>query len=144
MPEQSTSTDLVEIVRGFAVSGVKDLDAMLGFFARNAVWEAVPIGTSFRGVEEIRGFLTEWLGAYDSYEIEPQEVRGLGGGVVLAVVRQVVRPVGATAESSIQEAWAFVFEWAGGVVARVTATQDIDKARADAQRLGNERGSRTA
>ena len=98
MPDESETPDLVELVRGFAaISRADDLDAYLTLFARDAVWDAVPLGLSYHGVEEIRGFLTDWLGAYDEYRIEPQEIRDLGNGVVLAVVRQVVRPVGSTA-----------------------------------------------
>jgi uncharacterized protein (TIGR02246 family) len=138
MPEESATPDLAGLVLGFAAAP-NDLEPMLRLFAPDAVWEGVPLGLHFRGVQEIRGFLTDWIGTYEEYEIQPQEVRDLGGGVVIAIVDQVVRPAGTTG-TPLREAWAFVFVWTGGVVARVFAYQDIDEARAVAEGLVRERG----
>jgi len=38
-------------------------------------------------VAAIRGFLEDWLGAYEEYEIEAEEILDLGNGVVLFVIR---------------------------------------------------------
>src|SRR5437870_4739234 len=40
MPDESTTPDLVELVRSSAESAPHDLDAFLGFLADDAVWEA--------------------------------------------------------------------------------------------------------
>ena len=140
MAEKSTTPDLVELVRSFAESAPNDLDVFLEFFADDAVWEAVPLGISYHGVGEIRAFLTEWMGTYDEYEIEPREIRDLGNGVVLAVVHQLTRLAGSTTRTRMTEPWAFVVVWVEGSVARAAAYQNIDEARAAAERLAEERG----
>jgi ketosteroid isomerase-like protein len=139
MPEESDPPDLAGLVLGFAAAP-SDLEPMLKLFAQDAVWEGVPLGLRFCGVKEIRSFLTDWIGSYQEYEIQPREIREFGEGVVLALVDQVVRPAGSTTGTPIREAWAFVFVWAGPVVGRVFAYQDIDEARAVAERLAQERG----
>jgi hypothetical protein len=35
-------------------------------------------------VEAIRGFWEDWLGAYEEYEMTPEEILDLGTGVVLS------------------------------------------------------------
>lgn len=50
MPEESTTSDLVELIRdAFEAVNRRDLDAVMGFYAPDAVWEAVSLGTSFKG-----------------------------------------------------------------------------------------------
>ena len=64
MAEESTTPDLVERVRRmFEATSRRDFDPMVSFFAPDAVWEAVSLGTTFEGVEAIRGFRDDWLGA---------------------------------------------------------------------------------
>ena len=141
MPREPATPDLVELVRSFAELAPNDLDAMLRHFAADAIWEATPLGTTYHGREEIRGFLTDWMGSYDAYEIEPQDIRDVGNGVVLALVHQLVRPVGGAADTRMREPWAFVFVWREGSIARAVADQRFDKAIATAQRLAEERAS---
>jgi SnoaL-like domain len=109
-------------------------------FAPDAAWDAVPLGQSFQGAAAIRSFLADWRSTYEEYEIEPQEIRDLGNGVVLAVVSQITRPVGSTTRTRMREAWAFVFVWIDGTVVRAAANSDIVQARAVAERLAEERG----
>ena len=139
MPEQPVSVDLVETVRNFAESVPNDLDAFLGFLTPDAVWEGIPLGTSYRGVNEIRTFLTDWIGAYEEYVIEPREVRDLGNGVVIAVVNQVTRLSDSSSDTRMTEPWVFVFVWTDGHVVRVVADNAVEDARAAAERLARER-----
>ena len=140
MPEESTTPDLVELVRRFVESASSgDLDAMLRFYAPVVVWEAADLGTSFAGVPAIRGFLEDWLSGYETYEIEPEEILDLGNGVVFAVTRQNARPAGSTGGALVQEVWLYVFVWVEGMVARVAVYRDIAEGRAAAELLAEER-----
>jgi ketosteroid isomerase-like protein len=141
MPEESTTPDLVDLTcRVVESASRRDLDAIMRSFAPDAVWEAVSLGTSFEGVAAIRGFLEDWLGAYDEYEIEPEEILDLGDGVVFVGTRLTGRPVG-SAGSALMRRRPLVFIWVEGLVARVTSpSSDIDEARAAAERLAESRG----
>jgi ketosteroid isomerase-like protein len=138
MSEESTTADLVELTRaGVDVVNRGDLDAVMSFYAPDAVWESQPLGTSFAGVEAIRGAHEDWLGAYEQYEIRTDEILELCNGVVFAVVRQNARPVGSSCH--VQTRNATTSEWENGEIARVTLYYAIDEARAAAERLPQER-----
>ena len=140
MPEESTSPALVELVRQtFEAANRRDFDALMSFFASDSVWEAVSLGTSFEGVAAIRGFFEDWLGAYEEYEMEPEEILDLGNGVGFVVTRLTGRPVGAASGLTRRRPLAFV--WVEGLVARAAAYADsIDEGRTAAERLVEERG----
>src|ERR1700730_9238133 len=135
MSEESTTPDLVERAgRLFEAANRRDFDAVMSFYAPDAVWEAVSLGTSFEGVAAIRGFFEDWLGAYEEWELEPEEILDLGNGVVLVVARLTGRPVGSTA-SGLMRRRPLALIWVEGLVARVTAYADsIGEARAAAER----------
>ena len=60
MSKESTTTDLVNLQRSLLEAlNRHDLDAMMSFFAPDAVWGVVALGTSFEGVTAIRGFSEE-------------------------------------------------------------------------------------
>ncbi|MGC2373654.1 MAG: nuclear transport factor 2 family protein [Solirubrobacteraceae bacterium] len=141
MSEESTTTDLVELTRRqFEAGSRRDLDAVLSFYAPDAVWEAVSLGTSFEGVAAIRGFLEDWLGAYEEFEMEPEEILDLGSGVVFVVTRLTGRPVSSRG-SALMRRRPLVFIWVEGLVARVTApSSGIDEGRAAAERLAESKG----
>jgi ketosteroid isomerase-like protein len=139
MPEESTTPDLVELVRGQAEAvNVGDLDALLRSYASDCVWEMEP-GT-LQGVAVIRAFSEEWFASFDEIELEPEEIVDVGNGVVFALIRQRGRPVGSSGH--VQMRFVSVSEWAGGLVTRVTSytESDIETARAAAERLAEERG----
>jgi uncharacterized protein (TIGR02246 family) len=139
MSQESTTPDLVELTRlAFEAWNRVDLDGTLKDFAPDAAWDAVPLGQSFQGAAAIRSFLADWRSTYEEYEIEPQEIRDLGNGVVLAVVSQITHPVGSTTRTRMREAWAFVFVWIDGTVVRAAANSDIVDSRAAAERLADE------
>jgi ketosteroid isomerase-like protein len=140
MSEASTTPDLVELTRRmFEATNRRDLDATQSFYAPDAVWEAVSLGTSFEGVAAIRGFLEDWLRPYEQYELEPEEILDLGSGVVFVVTRFTARPVG-SAGSGLTRRRPLGFIWVADLVARVTAYADsIDEARAAAEQLAESR-----
>jgi len=139
MPEQSTTPDLVERWRLAAEAAYRgDLDATMGIFAADAVWEVQPLGISHRGARAIRSFLEDWLGSYENYEDDQEEGLDLGNGVVFVVSRLDARPVGSP--SRVQERWSFTVLWEADMVTRVIARNDIDEARAAAELLAGSRG----
>ena len=139
MPKESTTPDLVERWRQAAeAADRRDFDATMGIFAPDAVWEVQPLGISESGPAAIRSFLEDWLGSYEDYEYDQEEGHSLGNGVVFVVSRLDARPVGSP--GSVQERWAFTVLWVAGKVVRVTGRNDIDEARAAAERLAEERG----
>ena len=141
MPEESTTRDLVELTRRmFDAANRRDLDVTQSFYASDAVWESVSLGATFEGVAAIRGFFEDWLGAYEEYGMEPEEILDLGNGVVFVVVQLTARPVG-SAGSALVRRRPLVFVWVKGMVARVTAYADsVDEGRAAAERLAESRG----
>ena len=60
MAEDSTTPDLVELTRRmFDAANRRDLDVTQKFFAPDAFWETVSLGTSFEGAAAIRDFLED-------------------------------------------------------------------------------------
>jgi ketosteroid isomerase-like protein len=139
MPDESTTPDLVEFTRAFfEAANCGDMDALMSAFAPDGIWEAAPLGVSFKGRAAIRGFLEDWIGAYEEYEMEPEDVRDFGNGVALSVLHQTGRPPGSTSVVRVRSG--FVAVVTGGVIVQVTSYTDIDAARAAAERLAEERG----
>jgi ketosteroid isomerase-like protein len=142
MTEKSTIPDLVELNRRAIESAARrDFDEAMSSYGPDSVWDMSPAGLgTFHGVAAIRGMIEDWMSAFatSEYEVEIEEIRQLGNGVTIAVVRQGGQPVGSSGR--VQLDYASVTEWADGVVARVTHYTDIDQARAAAERLAEERG----
>jgi ketosteroid isomerase-like protein len=140
MSEESATPDLVEFTRqSIDAFSRRDLDATMGFYAPGAVWDASQPGVgAFEGRAAIRAFFEDWLALYEEFEIELGEVLDLGHGVVFSVSHQTARLVGS--EGSVRETYAATTEIGSEGVARVVLAQDIDEARAAAERLAEERG----
>ena len=64
MPEESTTPDLVELVRRRMDAGDSgDVDAMTSFFAPDGVWDSSPMGLEvYEGQAAIRRFLRRLVG----------------------------------------------------------------------------------
>jgi ketosteroid isomerase-like protein len=141
MSEESTSPDLVELVgRLFEAANRRDFDAVMGFYAPDAVWVTVSLGASFEGSAAIRRFFEDWTGAYGQFEIEMEEALDLGNGVVFVVTQLAARPSG-SAGSALMRRRPLAFIWVEGLIARVTAYADtIDEGRAAAEELAESRG----
>ena len=140
MPEESTTPDLAELFRrGFEALDRRDFDAIMSSYAPGAVFDVSALGIgSFEGRETIRRHFEDWRAPYEEYETDLEECRDIGNGVVFAVARQTGRaPDGA---GRIQQRPAFVSEWVEGLIVRVAVYDDIDEARAAAERLAQDRG----
>jgi len=137
MSVESTTHDQVELVRALVGALDRcDVDTVVRFHAPDAVFEAA-VGR-FEGVAAISCFLDDWLANYEGFEATLEEVRDLGDGVTFGVIRQQGRLVGSSGHVQLRHAAVFV--WVDGVIARAITGPDIDKIRAIADRLAEERG----
>src|SRR5437764_597664 len=85
--EESTTPDLVVLTRRwFEAANRRDVDAAASFYAPDAVHESVGMGASFEGVAAIREYLGDFVGAYDEFGVEAEQILDLGNGVTLAEV----------------------------------------------------------
>jgi ketosteroid isomerase-like protein len=105
-------------------------------FAPDAVWDVRELH-AFEGSAAIRVLLEDWIGAYGEPELEVEEARDLGGGIVFVRVRQDGRIVGSTGQIRVH--YAAVYVWADGLITRITSCAEIDEARAAAQHLADGR-----
>jgi ketosteroid isomerase-like protein len=136
MSEKSTSPDVVELAqRWIDAVNAGDIDAATRLFAPDIVWEGV--FQTFKGRAAARGFVQDWLGAYDEFELAVEELRDLGGGVAFSVFIQRGRPRGATGWVQLRAASVTVL--VDGLAERAALYLDIDLARAAAERLAKER-----
>jgi ketosteroid isomerase-like protein len=140
MSEQSRTPDLVELTRQhYEAADRRDFDALMSLYGPDPVWDTSPMGLGiYEGPVAIRGFFEDWIDQYEEWRIDPEEIIDLGGGVAFVVVRQNARLAGST--GYVQFHYAAVYVWAEGVLERITNYTDIDKRRAAAERLAEERG----
>jgi ketosteroid isomerase-like protein len=140
MSEESTTPDLVEHTRALLEASKRhDLDAYIGFFAPDAVFDLSDLGIgTFEGVAAIRGFLEDWWGTWANHRSEVEEVVDLGHGVVFARAWEDGRLVGS--EGHVEQRVGRVLVWVEGMIEMFAAYSDIDEARAAAERLAKERG----
>jgi uncharacterized protein (TIGR02246 family) len=135
--DESTTPDLVERVReGFDAFGRGDFDAVARFFAPDAVWDMTG-GETFEGIAAIRGFMEEFVSHFESFEVEVEEIRDLGGEVVIAINTMRGYALGSAME--VRQRGLFVYEGKAGLAVRCTGSSDIDKGRAAGERLAKER-----
>ena len=136
--EESTTPDLVKLGQRLTDAiNARDFDAVISFYAPDAVFDQPTFGV-FEGRAAIRGFIEDWFGAYAEIETEAEERRDLGHGVAFVVYVQRGRLRGST--RWVHARVAFVNAWVDGLIQRTTLYLDIDKARAAAERLAEERG----
>jgi len=137
--EESTTPDLVQLVRRLEEAANRlDFDAVMSFYAPDAVWEGRASGMTFEGRTAIRGFWEDMTVAYEEVELQPQEILDFGNGVIFAVERISGRLIGSTGR--VEYRYALVAVWEEGLIVRVTIYSDIDEARSAAERLAQERG----
>ncbi len=138
MSEEPTTPDLVGLARRLADAwNRRDLDTAMSFLAPDAVFDVQAMG-KFEGTAAIRGFLQDWPAAYEDLVIDVEKGLDLGNGIVFLISKMTGRPAGSRAE--VRTRVASVSTYADGVFVRVTNYNDIDAARAAAERLGEERG----
>jgi ketosteroid isomerase-like protein len=139
MSDESTTPKLVELTRGvFEAFSSGNLEAGLSRYAPGALYQSGALGTVFEGRAAIRGFMQEWTGAYEEFEMQPEEVLDLGGGIIFSAVRQRGRLLGSA--GSVEWRFGAVAIWSDGSIVRAITYDDIDAARAAAERLAGERG----
>ena len=138
MSEESTTPDPVELSRRFYEAASRlDFDAMVSFYAPDAVWEGRASGMTFEGRTAIRGFWEDVTAAYEEFEFQREETLDLGNGVIFDVSLQKGRPAGSI--GYVQLRYATVAVWAKGLIERVTLYSDPDEARVAAERLAESR-----
>jgi ketosteroid isomerase-like protein len=141
MPEESTTPDVVELVRGTVhAANRRDADGLMAFYAPDALMDGTrTVGSLWRGRAAIRGLVDDWRDAYDELEWAADEPVDLGNGVAFAVVSQKASPVGVAGYVQQREGWVWV--WVDDLIANVTFYPEahIDEARAAAERIAEER-----
>ncbi len=134
MSEESTAPDPVELTRR-AVDAVvrRDFDGAVSLFAPDAVWISEVLETNFDGAAEIRVFLERWASAYEGFDVQAESIVEVGNGVVLCLLTNTRPPVDGVSEPGLR--FALVLVWAEGLIQTATGNEDLDKARAAAERL---------
>ena len=139
MSEESTTPDLVELTRRFLEAANKrDFDSIASSYAPDALLDSMGMGASFEGTAAIRGFFEDFIGAYEEWQVDAEEILDLGNGVTFIVALQQGRPFGSSGH--VQMRFASVGLSTDGAVVRQTLYTDIDAARAAAERLAESRG----
>ena len=140
MPEESTTPDLVELVRqAFDAGNRHDVDAIIGLHAPDAVWDLSDEGLgTFEGVAAIRGWIADWFGVWVDLSLDVLDVVDLGHGVVFSRVREEGRLADDGGHVEQQRAW--VILGGQGKIARTAIYLDIAAGCAAAERLADRRG----
>jgi ketosteroid isomerase-like protein len=140
MPEEPTTPDLVERLRR-SVDALNrgDWDTALAIYAPDAVWDTSPVGLGiYEGLDVMREFFEDWVGTFEDFAAELDEVRNLDNEVVFFVLVHRGRPAGSSGSADLRQSYTAIY--ADGLITRVTARNDIDEGRAAAERLAEERG----
>jgi len=138
MPEKSTSSDLAALAQGSVDAWTAgDIDGVLSFPAPDVVLEMPETFGAYRGPAAIRDFVTDWIGAYDSFRVEAGEICDLGNGVIFVLTILQGRLRGATAW--IQFRYGALVKSRDRLIERITKYLDLDEARASAERLAQRR-----
>jgi ketosteroid isomerase-like protein len=137
MPEESTTPDLVEMIRHvFETFSRRDLEASASYFAPDAVWEGFEVAI---GRERIQALWEDYARSAGDLQIELKDVVDYGHGVLLAITNHTGHPQ--RSEHEVRGREAYVYECSGGLIDHVTPFPgDIDEARAAAERLAESRG----
>ena len=85
--------DNVEIVRGAWEAWLRgDMDALVAMWDPEIVWDTTNFHdwpeSSYRGPDDVRQFLSEWLEMWGDYEIDIDDVLGAPDGRVVSLIRQ--------------------------------------------------------
>jgi ketosteroid isomerase-like protein len=136
VPEESTTPDLAARAQRFADTvSAGDIDALASFYAPRAVF--VALVDRFEGRTAIGRFYEDWVGAYSDFEFDVEETRDLGDGVGFVVFAWRARLPGS--RGWIDSRIAAVLTLADDLIERQRDYDDVDEARAAAERLAEER-----
>src|SRR6266516_6412702 len=128
MPEESTTPDLIELVRRFLEAlNRRDFDAMMSFYASDAVLDLSDLGLgTYEGADAIRALFEDWFRSYAEYETTADEILRFGENVILTINTQMARLPGSSGFVRPHDAYVFLFE--DGLIARHTPYQNINQA----------------
>jgi len=140
MHEKSTTPDLEEAIRrSLQALSRRDYDSAVAPFSLDGVMDTSAAALEvFEGREAICEFFEAWRGPYEDFELELEEFHDQGNGVTLSVIVQRGRLPGSSSFVSVRGGHVGI--WRDGLLERNTVYQDIDEARAAAERLAEERG----
>jgi ketosteroid isomerase-like protein len=145
MSEESTTPDLEESVRRtIEALNRRAFDAALSLYAPDVVLELSPLGFGVLeggpliGHEAMRKVWEDVTESWQDFEYESEDFHDLGSGVTLGVLVQRGRPHGS--DGVVEWRLGVVATWRDGRIARARNYQDVDEARAAAERLAQERG----
>jgi hypothetical protein len=112
-----------------------DFDAAVAPYADDAIL-ATTVG-EFAGRDSIRGFLEDWLDAYDQFVVELDAIENLSDSVTLATFHQRGRLTGGNGFVEVRHP--IVAIWVDDLIEQlITSYTDIDEAGAAARRLADE------
>ena len=138
MSEDATTSDLVERVKRLVdANSRRDFDAIMSLYASNAVASGIGTGV-YEGHEAIRAAYEDWMGIYEDFDTEAEQIRDLGNGVVFAVTITRGRLPG-NATGWLQVRLVLVMTWADGLIERIVNYSDVARGRAAAERLAADR-----
>jgi ketosteroid isomerase-like protein len=139
MSEHPKTPDLEALTRRIIEAGnVRDIETMIGFYTPDSVWDMSEVGLeTIRGRAAIRVLFEDWMGAYEDYGQETEEVSDLGNGVTFGIFLLRGRPPGSS--GWVEQRYAAIATWSDGLIEHTTNTFDIDGARAAAQQLAKSR-----
>ena len=141
MAEESTTPDLEESVRRtIEALNRRDFAAALSLYAPDVVVELVSVleGGPLIGHEALRKFWRDLTESFQDFEFQGEDFNNLGSGLTFGVLVQRGRPHGS--DRFIETRMGVVATWRDGRIARARNYQDVDEARAAAERLAEERG----
>ena len=144
MPEGTEPHDPIALTRSaFACADARDIASLMKFVSPDSVWDVSAWGFGiYEGRRAIRRFLEDWIGSFEEYGRDSEEMLDLGNGVVYAVAVTRGRSAGSRHEVGLRGAT--VCLWDGAVATRVSYYRDRDEARAAAERLAASRGQARA
>jgi ketosteroid isomerase-like protein len=148
MAEESTTPDappnVIEIIREWIES--TSFDEWAQWCEQLLATDAVTVfddswATGLGPFEGLAAWLTwvkDYWAVWDEHHHYADEILDLGSGVVFFVVREDGRMMGSDTYVENRSAW--VSQWVAGLVVRATVYTDVEKARAAAERLAEQRG----
>ena len=145
MSQESTTPDLEEAIRRCVEAlNRRDFDAALSLYTPDVVLELPPLGSAVLeggpliGHEAMRKVWEDLTESFHDFEFEGEDFNNLGSGVTFGVLVQRARPRGS--DGFVESRLGVVATWRDGRIAHARMYQDVDEARAAAERLAQERG----
>lgn len=133
--EEGTTPHLLELVGDFlGALERRGYEQAMRHFGPDPVWDMSAVGTGvFTGPKAIRGLLEDWIGSYEEWTCEAEEVLDLGRGIVLTMLNERGRPLGSSGR--VQLRYALVVALTDSLIVHATSYLDVDAARAAAERF---------